>query len=42
MEAKDKELAEMKDRLARLEALLPVAGAKAETKDTLHVPKKGS
>ena len=38
MEAKDKELAEMKERLARLEALLPVAGAKA---DTLHVPQKG-
>jgi hypothetical protein len=38
MEAKDKELAEMKERLAKLETLLPVAGKQ----DTLHVPKKGN
>jgi hypothetical protein len=36
MKAKDKEMAEMRERLAKLEAMLP--GAKAET---LHVPKKG-
>lgn len=35
MEAKEKEIAEMKERLAKLEALIPVAG-----KDTLHMPKK--
>lgn len=35
MESKDKELAEMKERLAKLEALLPISG-----KETMHVPRK--
>ena len=36
LKAKDKEMAEMRERLAKLEAMLP--GSKP---DTLHVPKKG-
>lgn len=35
MDLKDKEINDMRDRLAKLEALLPAGG-----KDTLHVPKK--
>jgi hypothetical protein len=37
MDAKDKQIADMVERLAKLESLLPISG-----KDTLHVPKKGA
>jgi hypothetical protein len=42
IKAKDKEMVEMRERLAKLEAMLPQVGTQVGAKsDTLHVPKKG-